>query len=99
MSGADVVVITGEVDLEAIKHRAPAAVLLIAGEGTEERCGEAYRTTLFPCGRIVGVTDPAAAAASVLFECDDEHDVIAMSDGEYGPRRARLGRGGIRELL
>jgi hypothetical protein len=99
VSGADVVVITGEADLDEIKRRAPAAVLLIAGDDVEERCRQAYRTTLFPCARIVGVGDPDAAATSIVFECDDEHEVVAMSDGEFGRRKARLGRGGIRELL
>ena len=99
VSGADVVVINGEADLEEIRDRAPAAVLLLAGERLEERCRQAYETTLFPCARIIGTAEPAEAATSVLFECDDEHDVVAMAGGEFGPRRARLGRGGIREVL
>src|SRR5215213_2544492 len=85
--GADVVVLAGEADLEEIRDRAPAAVLLVAGEKLEDRCRQAYEATLFPCARIIGVTDPAGAAASILFECDDEHQVVAMEDGAFGPRR------------
>ena len=99
VGGADVVVLAGEADLDRIKHRAPAAVLLIPGERVEERCKEAYEATLFPRARIIGVTDPAAAAESIVFERGDEHEVTAMVNGEFGPHRARLGRGGIRELL
>jgi len=94
-----VVVLNGEADLQLIKHRAPAAVLLITGENVEERCRQAYAETHFPCARIVGVSDPAEVAPSIVFESDTEHEVVAMRDGEFGPRRARLGRGGIRELL
>jgi hypothetical protein len=38
-------------------------------------------------------------AESIVFERDDEHDVVAMAGGKFAPRRARLGRGGIRALL
>jgi hypothetical protein len=99
VSGADVVVLAGDGDLEEIKHRAPAAVLLIAGDRIEERCQEACEATLFPRARIIGVTNPSEAAASIVFERDDEHEVVAMANGEFSRRRARLGRGGIRELL
>jgi hypothetical protein len=99
LSGADVVVLGGETDLEAVAHRAPAAVLVVAGDRVEERCKQIYEATLFPRARIIGVTDPTQAIESIVFERDDEHEVIAMSGGEFGPRRARLGRGGIRALL
>jgi len=39
------------------------------------------------------------AVESIVFERDDTYDVIAMTNGEFGPHSARLGRGGIRELL
>jgi hypothetical protein len=97
--GADVVVLAGEADLEEIRHRAPAAVVLIAGDRLEQRAKAVYEATLFPRARIIGVSDPAAAAAAIVFERGDEHDVVAMAGGEFGPHRARLGRGGIRELL
>jgi hypothetical protein len=99
LSGADVVVLGGEADLEAIGRCAPAAVLLVAGDRLEERCEQVYEVTLFPRARIIGVSDPAPAAESIVFERDDDHDVVAMSGGRFGARRARLGRGGIRALL
>lgn len=97
--GADVVVLAGDTDLEALARLAPAAVVLVAGDGLEERCKAVYAATLFPRGRIIGVRDAAAAAESILFERGDEHEVVALAGGDFGPRRARLGRGGIRELL
>jgi hypothetical protein len=97
--GADVVVLAGEADLAAVRERAPAAVVLVAGDDLERRCQEAYEATLFPRARIIGVASPAGAAESIVFERGDEHEVVAMADGAFGRRAARLGRGGIRELL
>jgi hypothetical protein len=99
LHGAAVVVLGGEVDLEELRDCAPAAVVLVTGDGVEARCKRVYEATLFPRSRIIGVADPGAAAESVVFERGGEHDVVAMVDGEFGPRRARLGRGGITELL
>jgi hypothetical protein len=99
VGGADVVILSGEADFHEIRDRAPNAVLLIAGDGQEERCKAAYEATLFPRARIIGVGDAAAAAASIVFESDEEHDVVAMRDGAFSSARARLGRGGIRRLL
>ena len=99
LSGAAVVVLAGDADLDAVARCAPAAVLLVAGDRLEERCKQASEATLFPRARIIGVSDAAPVAESILFERDDEHDVVAMQDGEFGPRRARVGRGGIRALL
>jgi hypothetical protein len=99
LRGADVVVLAGEADLEDVRDNAPAAAILVAGD--EERCREVFETTLFPRGRIIGIArgQAQAAADSIIFEKDDEHDVIAMADGEFAPRRVRLGRGGITEVL
>lgn len=100
--GAEVVVLAGDADLTAIRDQAPAAAVLVVGDAIERRCGEVYETTLFPRARVIGIPDPerlAAVVESIIFERGDEHDVIAMTDGEFGPRPARLGRGGIRELL
>lgn len=102
LSGADVLVLADNGDAEAISRSAPAAVLVVTGDDVEERCRALAEATLFPRARIVGVADPARAAQaveSILFERDDEHEVIAMRDGEFGARTARLGRGGIRALL
>ena len=99
LHGASVVVVGGETDLDELRRRAPAAVVLVTGGELEKRCQAAYGATLFPRARIIGVADPAAAAESIVFELDREHEVVAMADGEFGSRRARLGRGGIRELL
>lgn len=102
LSGADVVVVAGDGDPDAIRRSAPAAVLIVTGERVEERCRALAEATVFPPARIVGVADPArigAAVESILFERDDEHEVIAIGDGQFAPRTARLGRGGIRALL
>jgi hypothetical protein len=99
LHGASVVVVGGETDLHAVGRLAPAAVVLVTGGELETRCKEAYGATLFPRARIIGVADPASAAESIVFDLDREHEVVAMADDEFGPRRARLGRGGIRELL
>ena len=36
---------------------------------------------------------------SIVLESGDTHEVIAMSDGKFGPRSASLGRGGIRAFV
>ena len=92
-------IVAGDVSLDEVRDRAPATVLLIAGDRLEDRCRSAYAETLFPRARVIGVADPSAAAEAVIHERGDEHDVVAMADGEWKQRRARLGRGGIRELL
>ena len=102
MRGADVVVLARDTDLAEIARSAPAAALVVTGEALEERCQTAYEQTFFPRARIVGIADAegvAAALESIVFERDEAHEVIAMRDGRFGPCSARLGRGGIRELL
>ena len=89
-------------DLSEIARSAPAATIVVAGEGIEDRCTATYERLLYPRGRIIGIADPervGPAVESILFERDDQHDVIAMTDGRFGPCSARLGRGGIRELV
>jgi hypothetical protein len=97
--GADVVVLAGETDLAAIRDSAPASSVLVVGD--EARCQETLDALLFPRARVFGVSegDAAAAAEAVAFERGSEHDVLAQVDGGFGPHRARLGRGGITELL
>jgi hypothetical protein len=100
--GADVVVLAGDGDLMEIARSAPAAAVLVTGDGAEQRCKEVYDRLLFPRARVIGITEPkdvGAAVESIVFERDAPHDVIAMKDGRFGPCSARLGRGGIRELL
>ena len=95
-------VLAGDGDLAEIARSAPAAAIVVTGDGLEEKCQRVYEETLFPRARIVGVADPGqvgAAVESIVFERDDPHDVIAMADGRFGSRSVRLGRGGIRELL
>ena len=102
LSGASVVLLAGDGDLEAVRTHAPAAILVVTGDGVAERCQQVYEATLFPRARIIGIADPERAAAAVeaiLLERDEEHEVVAMSDGGFGDRKARLGRGGIRALL
>jgi hypothetical protein len=100
--GADVVVLGEDGDLRAVARSAPAAALVVTGDGVEERCQTVFEETLFPRARIVGVPDSGrmdAILESIVLERDDEHEVIAMRDGRFGRRPARIGRGGIRELL
>ena len=80
---------------------APAAALVVTGERLEARCQEVLEGTLFPRARIVGAPAEALGAVieAIVLERDEPHEVIAMTDGSFGPRSARLGRGGIRELL
>ena len=100
--GADVVVLAGDGDLAEIARSAPAAAVLVAGDGLEDRCQDVYDRLLFPRARIIGIPDPdgvGAAVESIVFERDDPHEVIAMGGDGFAPCSARLGRGGIRELL
>ena len=102
MRGADVVVLAGEGDLAQIARSSPAAALVVTGPDLEERCQRACDGTLFPRARVVGIPDTgglSGAIESIVLERGDEHDVVALRDGHFGPQRARLGRGGIRELL
>ena len=102
MRGADVVVLAGDGDLADIARSAPAAAVVVAGDGVEERCQATYEATLFPRARIVGIADVdrvGAAVESIILERDDAHDVIAMDGGTFRPCSARLGRGGIREFV
>jgi hypothetical protein len=100
--GADVVVLARDGDLAEVARSAPAATLLVTGASVEDRCAAAYKELLFPPGRIIGIPDPervGAAVESILFELDEPHEVIAMQGDGFAPCTARLGRGGIRELL
>ena len=100
--GADVVVLAGDADLAQIGRSAPAAAVVVHGNGLEARCKEIYERLLFPRARIVGIADAdsvSSAVRSIAFELDEAHDVIAMRDGSFGPCSARLGRGGIREFV
>jgi hypothetical protein len=100
--GADVVVLAGDGDPDMIGRSAPAAVIVVTGEGIEDRCRTVYERLLYPRARIFGIADPArvgAAVEAVAFERDEPHDVIAMRADGFEPCSARLGRGGIRELL
>jgi hypothetical protein len=103
LHGADVVVVADDAaDLPAIARSAPAATLVVTAENLEERCQQVCEGTLFPRARVVGIAsgeDVSGAIESIVLERDDEHEVIALSDGRFGPHRVRLGRGGIRELI
>jgi len=97
-----VVVLGEEADLALVARSAPAAALVVTGGNVAERCAEVCSGTLFPRARVVGVADPehvSAVVESIALERDDEHEVVAMAGGRFEPRTARLGRGGIRELL
>ncbi len=94
--------LAGDGDLAEIARSAPAAAVLVAGDGLEDRCKEVYDRLLFPRARIIGIADPnrvGAAVESIVFERDHPHDVIAMRGDRFSPCSARLGRGGIREFV
>lgn len=94
--------LAGDGDLSEIARSAPAAAVVVVGEDLEARCKAAYERLLFPRARIVGVPDAGRisdAVESIVLERGDAHDVIAMRDGAFVPCSARLGQGGIRELL
>jgi len=96
------VILAGYGDLAEIGRSAPAAAIVVIGDGLEDRCKEVYEQLLFPRGRIIGIADPARVGSvveSIVFERDDPHDVIAMSGDRFAPCEARLGRGGIREFV
>jgi hypothetical protein len=100
--GADIVVLAEGGDLAEIARCAPASAVVVTGDSLEERCLEAYERTLFPRGRVIGVADPnhlAAVLESIVAEDGATHEVIAMSDGKFGPRSASLSRGGIRAFV
>ena len=101
--GADVVVLAGDGDLADIARSAPAATVVVTGTGLDARCKDAYDRLLFPRARIIGIAQAdqvGAAVESIVFERNEPHEVIAMdSDGDFGPRSVRLGRGGIREFV
>jgi hypothetical protein len=100
--GADVVVLVGDGDLAEIARAAPAATIVVTGDDLEARCKTAYERLLFPRSRIVGVPDAgrvSGAVESIVFELDDEHEVLAMQDGDFTACSALLGQGGIRQLL
>ncbi len=95
-------VLTEEADLDVVARSAPAAALVVTGDDVEDRCQKAFEHTLFPRARIVGIPDSGQLAEileSIVLDRDEQHEVIAMSDGRFGPRSARIARGGIRELL
>ena len=102
MRGADVVVLAADGDLDEIARTAPAAAIVVTGDDIEGRCKTTYERLLFPRSRIVGVPDAGRisdAVESIVLERGDAHDVIAMKDGDFTACSARLGYGGIRELL
>jgi hypothetical protein len=100
--GADVVVLGAETDLERIRDSAPASTVLVTVEPVAGWCQKTYEATLFPRPRIIGLPDAAQAAAasrSIVFELDEEFDVLALAGGEFVPRRAKLGLRGMTALL
>ena len=96
------VVLAGDGDLAQIARSAPAAAVIVSGDAVEQRCQATYDATLFPRGRIVGVPDAGDVVGiveSIVLERDDAHEVVAMTDGQFGRCSAKLGRGGIREFI
>jgi uncharacterized Rossmann fold enzyme len=86
VSGADVVVLQandGEQWGEAVRDRAPNAVVVVVGGSPEQIC----ETTLFPRARIIGVADQAEADAvidAVVNDLDTELESVVRCEGERG---------------
>ena len=106
ISGADVVVIAasdGDEWGEAIRDRAPNAVLVVIGDSPEPLCEK----TLFPRARVIGVGDQKAADAvvdAVVNDSNKEMDAVVRCLGERGidddfaTVPVRIGAGGVREI-
>jgi hypothetical protein len=105
ISGADVVVLAGPADgaFEAIRDRAPNAVVVVVGESPQPVC----EATLFPRARILGVEADVVgdvvdaivfdrnAAFTAVARCEGERGI----DGEFASVPVRVGARGISEIL
>jgi hypothetical protein len=86
LSGALVVVLTEPAEelWDDIRNRAPAAVVIVAGESPQPVC----EATLFPRGRIIGVeADPALVSRvidSIVFDRGEEFETVVRCQGERG---------------
>jgi hypothetical protein len=106
VSGADVVVIGAPSDraLDAIRDRAPNAVVVVVGESPQRAC----EATLFPRARIIGVENGGELGAiveSIVFDRGDSFTAVARCLGERGidddfaSVPVRIGARGIIEIV
>lgn len=106
LSGAALVVVVGRAEnlFDDIRDRAPAAVVVVAGDSPQPVC----EATLFPRARILGVngTDAAAEVAdSVILDRQRVHECTVRLEGERGiegefaAAPVRVGAGGIAEIV
>jgi hypothetical protein len=104
-SGAAVVVLAdpGDQFFDAIRDRAPSAVVVVAGHSPQPVC----EATLFPRARIIGV-DPADVQDvldAIVLDRRDVFTAVARCEGERGIDKefaqvpVRIGAGGIHEIL
>ena len=105
LSGALVVVLTEPAEelWDDIRNRAPAAVVIVAGESPQPVC----EATLFPRSRIVGISEPAElpeVVDSIVLDRRREFTCVVRCQGERGidddfaPVPVVLGAGGVREI-
>jgi hypothetical protein len=106
ISGADVVVIGAPSDaaLDAIRDRAPNAVVVVVGESPQRAC----EATLFPRARIIGIDDGGELGAvvdSIVFDRGQTFTAVARCLGERGIEDefarvpVRIGTRGIVEIV
>jgi hypothetical protein len=106
LSGADVVVIgvSSDAALEAIRDRAPNAVVVVVGEPPQRAC----EATLFPRARIIGIEDGeelGAVVDSIVFDRGQTFTAVARCLGERGIEDdfasvpVRIGTRGIVEIV
>ncbi|MFL5894034.1 MAG: hypothetical protein ACJ76Z_02840 [Thermoleophilaceae bacterium] len=106
VSGSDVVVLAEQAEglFDAIRDRAPNAVVIVAGDSPAAVC----EATLFPRSRILGVEDVASVpdvVDSIVLDRGQVFTAIARCEGERGIESefaavpVRIGAGGIHEIL
>ena len=100
-------IVAGEgADLAACHRFAPAAVLVIVGDGLDRTVAETLRQTLLPRTRVIGVAerDAARVAEAIALERDLAVRCSALCRGELGiddrvaEVDAVVGAGGLRRI-
>ena len=106
MRGSGAVVAASSADLVACHRFAPAAVLVIAGDGLDRAVAETLEATLLPRTRVFGVAteDAARVAEAVVLERELSVRCAALCRGELGIEDrvaqvdAVVGAGGLRRI-
>lgn len=101
IAGSDVVVVADDRVCADIARRAPAAVVVVAGDA--EVCRSVLDETLFPRGRVIGVAGDGidALVDAIVLDRDAPLECYARVEehGEFVPATARIGERGIREFV